>query len=1086
MIVTDKQVKQILRNLAAIGVQAHGGLAIMDLDMTVRFVNPMWAAMHGYNTTDELVGKHISIFHTKEQLEADIIPLMEETKHRDQLTGLVKHVRSEGTVFVANTKIIPAKDEHGNVIAFVVFATDTTKNNSGYQCLTGLDAASIAVTNDELQQQIPEQRIKSDFQAIEGIADIENEHEEQLENVKAETEQAIPEQSNKTDEAVKQTVEGKTEGKGETYNGEIAREEVETAGKKVNLRAEPEEAAICAKDIEQVQLQSELQKEPRDQAEARAAFQSEQKEYDEKPPEAKDKINATQEVERRADATAELKVKRQDIEKTWIYTPLQQQETEQALSGAAVKDKPGEISLKDVCWVFFRHKWKMVSFFFTVVTIVAAVTYFSANVYCSEAKLLLRLGRESVTLDPTAVTGQIIPISQSRENEINSELEVFKSRELVEKVVDSVGAQKLLKYPDENLPVEKSGVQTVVDRLRNLLNRLGIAESLSDHDKATLKVMKNLKIEHVKDSEIIGIAYEAKSPKLAQEVVSKFVDLHLEKHIAVHRTLGSQQFFAEQVNHLQDKLIRSENELRDLKNEIGVSSVSEQQRVILARIGTLKQEVDQADAALATSVATVDALQRVLAEVPETVVTEETMGLPNFRSDDLRKQLYTRQLDELKLLTSFTEESGTVKAVRQEIAAAQALLDKEEPNRTQVTRGLSKTHEQLQAALFTEQANISSLRAKIDVQKKQLVDAQAEVKRLNDAEAKITLLTREVNIQEENYRKYSENLEQARINYAMESERISNISVVQAATLPTNAVRPHKLVNLALGFFLGIFGAIIFAIFSEHLDHSIKTPEEAEEMLQLPSLASIPRAHVGRVFPIVKLRKQGKPSDKNVVGQMPAKLEIPAKIREGYEAFRERLLPNSNGTTEAPYALAVIGCQRHQGVSAVAANFAATLSRHYKNGHVLLVDANLKHPSVHQVFNTKLSPGLTDILANGQNGVDTIQSVPTQNMDILSAGTLNGDFFKDFDSNRFTELLNTVKEHYRFVVVDLPALSEASSAARLASLCDGAVLVIEAERLRREIIQRAKVRLLECDVNLLGVVLNKRRFHIPGWLYRRL
>jgi capsular exopolysaccharide synthesis family protein len=1073
MIITDKQVKQILRNLAAIGVQAPGGLAITDIGMTVRFVNPMWAAMHGYNTTDELVGKHISIFHTKDQMETDVIPLMEEVKHRDQLTGLVEHIRSEGTVFVTNTRIISAKDEDGNVIAFVVFAMDTTKNNSGYQCLTGLDAASIAVTNDKLQQQMPEQGIESDFQVIEEIADIESECEKQLENVKAEIEQAIPEQSNKADE------------KGKTYNGEIAKKDVETAGEKTNLRAEPEEAAICAKDIEHVQLQPELQKRPGDQAETRAAFQSEQKEYDEKLPEAKDKINAAREVERMANATSELKVKCQDIEKTWIYTPLRQQETEQALSDTAVKDRPGEISLKDVCCVFFRHKWKMVSFFFTVVTIVAVVTYLSADVYYSEAKLLLRLGRESVTLDPTAATGQLVPVSQSRENEINSELEVLKSRELVEKVVDSVGTQKLLEYPDEKHPAENSGVHTVVNGLKNLLNRFNIAESLSDRDKTVLKVMKNLKIEHVKDSEILSIAYKAKSPKLAQEVVSKFVDLHLEKHIAVHRTLGSQQFFAEQANHLQDKLMRSENELRDFKNEVGVSSVSEQQHVVLTRIATLKQEIDQAEAALATSVATVDALQRAIAGVPETVVTEATTGFPNFRSDELRKQIYTRQLDELKLLTSFTEESGAVKAIRQEIAAAQALLDKEEPNRTQVTRGLSKTHEQLQAALLTEQANISSLRAKVDIQRKQLVDVQAEVKRLNDAEAKVAILTREANIQEASYRKYSENLEQARINYAMESERISNISVVQAATLPTNAARSRKLVNLALGFFLGIFGAIVFAIFSEHLDHSIKTPAEAEEMLQLPALASIPCARVGRAFPIVKLRKQGKPSDKNV-GQMPAKLEIPAKIRESYEAFRERLLPHSNGTMDAPYVLAIIGCQRHQGVSAVAANFAAALSRHYKNGHVLLVDANLKYPCVHKVFNTKLSPGLTDILANGQNSVDTIQSVPTQNMDILSAGTLNGDLFKDFDSNRFTELLNSMKEHYRFVVVDLPALSEASSAARLASLCDGAVLVIEAERLRREIMQRAKVRLLECDVNLLGVVLNKRRFHIPGWLYRRL
>jgi len=1075
MIITDKQVKQILRNLVVTGVQAPGGLAITDLGMTVRFVNPMWAAMHGYNTTDELVGKHISIFHTKEQMEADVTPFMEEAEHRNQLAGPIGHLRSNGTIFGTRTKFIPVRDEQGNVIALVVLAADTTRNNADNHYLTDQSIEPIIVTNDELQQnefqqQPMTQGAISDSQAIEASTDIKTEHKKQLADAKAETEQAITEQVTGANEFLEQAIEGKTE--------------AEPADERTRIAAEPEEISLRAEDIEQVQSEPELQKPIRDDVGVRAIIQTEKQDCDENPANTVNNANAPQAAEERTNVKPDSKARHERTGKTGIYASSGQPRAGQDLSEVLVKESSGETSLRDACYVFFRHKWKMVLFFFTVVAVTAAVTSVCAKVYRSEAKLLLRLGHESVTLDPTAATGQIVSVLQSRENEINSELEILRSQELIEKVVDSVGPPEFLKSSIEKHSSGDSVLRAIVSGLKSIPRQFDLAESVSDRDKAILTVAKNLKIENLKDSSIISISYEAGNPKLAQEVVSKLIDLHLERHIEIHRTLGSREFFDQQVNQLRDKLTQSETELMNLKNQTGVSSVAEQQRVVMSRIGTLKQEIDQTDAALASSVAAAEALQQTMTDVPKTIVTEETTGFPNLSADEMRKQLFERQLEELKLMTSFTDESITVKAIHKEIAEAQALLAKEEPNLTQVTRGISKAYEQLESALLTEKAAITSLRAKSDAQKKQLVDAQAELKNLNDAEAKITSLTRETSVQDNNYRKYSESLEQARINFAMDNERISNIRVVQAATLPIKAIKPNKLVDLTLGLILGILGAIVLAIFSEHLDHSIKTPEEAEEMLQLPALASIPRVRMGRVFPKVKSEMRAKTNRET--GEKPAKLETPAKIREPYEAFMERLLLNSNGSACSPYVLAVTGCRRNEGVSAVAANIAATISRHHKNEYVLLVDANFIHPSVHKIFNTKLAPGLTDILTNGNNHANTIQLLPKQNVHILSAGILNGNFAEAFNSDKFTKLLTSMKKHYRFVVIDIPPLNEASSAARMAGLCDGTVLVVAAERLRREVMQRAKTQLMESNANILGVVLNKRRFHIPGWLYRRL
>jgi capsular polysaccharide biosynthesis protein len=105
-----------------------------------------------------------------------------------------------------------------------------------------------------------------------------------------------------------------------------------------------------------------------------------------------------------------------------------------------------------------------------------------------------------------------------------------------------------------------------------------------------------------------------------------------------------------------------------------------------------------------------------------------------------------------------------------------------------------------------------------------------------------------MSIQEVNYRKYYEKLEQARIDQALEIGKISNISIVQPATFPMVPIKPNKMRNLALGLFLGIFGAVGLAFFSEYIDHTFRKPEDIEERLKLPTLAAIPDSGKKDIF----------------------------------------------------------------------------------------------------------------------------------------------------------------------------------------------------------------------------------------------
>jgi Mrp family chromosome partitioning ATPase len=154
----------------------------------------------------------------------------------------------------------------------------------------------------------------------------------------------------------------------------------------------------------------------------------------------------------------------------------------------------------------------------------------------------------------------------------------------------------------------------------------------------------------------------------------------------------------------------------------------------------------------------------------------------------------------------------------------------------------------------------------------------------------------------------------------------------------------------------------------------------------------------------------------------------------------------------------------------------------------LLVDANTVYPAVHRVFGASLEPGLTDALAADQKrdqGGAPVVSRRSENLDLLTAGSMH-DSPGGTKPEAFSQFIASAKRDYRFVIVDLPALSTSSSAVTLAGTCDGVVLVAEADRVRWEVANTAKEQLSKSKVNILGVVVNKRQYPVPGWLYRTL
>lgn len=195
-----------------------------------------------------------------------------------------------------------------------------------------------------------------------------------------------------------------------------------------------------------------------------------------------------------------------------------------------------------------------------------------------------------------------------------------------------------------------------------------------------------------------------------------------------------------------------------------------------------------------------------------------------------------------------------------------------------------------------------------------------------------------------------------------------------------------------------------------------------------------------------------------------------------YEGERRRdVLPQKVGVTS---------CYTGEGVTTVAVNLAKMLSLS-KNDNVVLIDGNFIQPGIHQEFALGQTPGLSEVLWDDRGMQSIIQPTDKENLYVMPAGGINKGPFQ-FESDRFRAVMSSLASEFRYIIFDLPAVRETSAVPRLAGNLDGIILTIAAEQVRWEVAQSVKEKLEKSGADILGAVLNKRKYHIPEWLYNKL
>ncbi len=495
------------------------------------------------------------------------------------------------------------------------------------------------------------------------------------------------------------------------------------------------------------------------------------------------------------------------------------------------------VSLRDVFLIIFKHKYKILLFFFAVVITVSVGTLLARPTYEASAQILIKLGRESVFVP---ASGDMRPVvNYNREERINSEIEILKSRSLAEKVVLALGPTVIY----ESLKNQKPGL---IGRIKALIIPREEKKLTPDERKelnlniATSILQKNLEVEGIQKSNIVQVSFQHNDPRMVAMVVNKLAETYLEHHLQVHKTPQSHRFFQEQSELLKSQLEQAEEQLKAIKKQHNITSLEQERTLMLNQVSALRADLNKTSSQEVETERRIRQLRRQLDETPRTIAQGEVVDRNQQLIGTLEARLVELELEEKELLTKYTDQSRLVQRVREEIRIVRAkLAEQEKKIYGRKSSGVNPTYQSLQQELYRNEAELNALKAKGQTQKSQLADYQAKLEELNQIEVKINQLQQQVDVDRQNYRLYLTKFEESRISDAMDTEKIASVSLLEPARQPMNPVSPKMMLNLLLALFLGAFGGLGLAFFVDYLDDSLETVEAVEEHLQMPVLLSV-------------------------------------------------------------------------------------------------------------------------------------------------------------------------------------------------------------------------------------------------------
>jgi capsular exopolysaccharide synthesis family protein len=691
-----------------------------------------------------------------------------------------------------------------------------------------------------------------------------------------------------------------------------------------------------------------------------------------------------------------------------------------ALAGSQPYGYPqqgGETLLRHYWRIFYRHRWIIGGITAACLILALIVSMLMQRQYTANVRIQIAREASKVVdiegVDDEESAGTSIEFYQTQ-------YALLRSRSLSEAVV------KDLRLADNFTFLSDYNAGDVED-----FKAMPRAERVA---LATQKVNQSTRVSPLAGSSVVDVGYVAPNPQLAATIANSIAENFIETSLnrRFDATTYAREFLQSRIDATRAKLEESERKAAEYAQAQGIIKVAGQGE---GRVSS-EQTLASADLSQLSSQLALTRAARVQAEADyrgNSGGTAAATSLSNSAVNDLRRQRAELSGDLSKLRSDYGPEYPKVAAIQSQIDELDRQISREQGRVTSsVSQGLYDKYRQ---ALAAEQG----LQARVNGLKGEVLDQQQRSIQFN-------IIQRDVDTNRSLYDALLQRYKEVGVAAGVGT---NNVSIVDTALPPKFPSQPNLPLNLAVGLLFGLMAGAGAALVREQLADSVILPSEFQQKLGLRLLGTTPKLDGED---IAEQLSQGRSS-----------------LSEAYFSILTTIqFASPNG---APATLLFTSTQASEGKSTTALAIARSLAA--VGAKVLLIDGDMRNPSLHRQLGMPLTTGLSELLAGRAQTAEAFHSIGTSGLSVILAGRMPPNPAKLLSTDAIDRILAAAGEAFDHVIIDGPPVLGLADSVLLARACEATIFVVQADRTRASQARLAITRLAAVRANMLGAILTK-------------
>jgi succinoglycan biosynthesis transport protein ExoP len=637
---------------------------------------------------------------------------------------------------------------------------------------------------------------------------------------------------------------------------------------------------------------------------------------------------------------------------------------------------------------------------------------------------------------------ELVDLVQGGMDYYQTQYQLLKGRTLAERAVERL---KLQRHPE----LATGPMMNPWERVRRFFGRPPSAvvdTSGIPLSPAAAAFRSRIDVDPLPGSRLVNLHFRAYDPQVATDAVNMLAQLYIEQSLELRFTTSTEAtgWLSDRLKEQQVKVEAAEKALQEYREREGLVNQEEKQGLVEQKLEVLNGAVLDAR----TERIAKESLYNQIAGLGPGQIETFPLVLGSEPVQALKAELASLQKEEAKLSENLGDRHPDMVRVRQQIRTT------EEKMRAEMRNVARAAESDYRTALAKE----ARLAATLEAVKK-------EAQETNRKSIEYGVLKRDVDTNRQLYQDLLTKTKQT----GLETElKTTNIRVVEKAERPRGPISPNKMRNYQVAIILGLLVGVGLALGFEHLDNTFKTPEDVKEHLQVPFLGMVPDVELklpsGAIRGPSALYMLKNPS---------------SALADAYRVLRTNLIFTSAETTGR--VVLFTSASPGEGKTTTLANLAVALAQN--GAKVLAVDGDLRRPTLNHHFGLQKTPGLSDLIVGKAAASQAIQSTRVNGLQLLACGYQPPNPAELLGSPMMKQILDAIRAHYDWVLIDTPPLLAMADAPVLCALVEGVVLVLAAEVATKPAVMRAIDQVHSVGGKITGVVLNRVNLERNSYYY---